>query len=304
MTAIRIIDDHLELANIGTKTHAEIDAHIAAADNYVKRDGSLALSSDWDIGDTRKILADEIRARDGAGLKLHDDGSNGIFVKDGGSVGVGTAVPSATLDVVGTLDFSDVTGDVSLFDNELIGNTTDGNSFYVRRHASESNRYFRLYIDQYENAKFRADASLKFDAYSYEFMGDNNEVLIGGSSTGGNPKLKQFGKITAAGPAVKYIQWRVDDVDDNFELSRQDSNIGYFDIQMPVIMTGGNVGIGTTTPTAKLDIDSDIFRVRTAKTPASAGAAGNTGDRAWDADYFYICVATNTWERTAHATWV
>lgn len=65
----------------------------------------------------------------------------------------------------------------------------------------------------------------------------------------------------------------------------------------------GKVGISTTTPTAKLDVNSDIFRVRTAKTPATAGAAGNTGDRAWDADYFYICVATNTWERTAHATW-
>jgi len=34
MTAIRIIDDHIELANIGTKTHAEIEGHIQGIGNY------------------------------------------------------------------------------------------------------------------------------------------------------------------------------------------------------------------------------------------------------------------------------
>lgn len=65
----------------------------------------------------------------------------------------------------------------------------------------------------------------------------------------------------------------------------------------------GYVGIGTTTPTSPLDVNSDKLRVRTAKTPASAGAAGNAGDICWDASYLYICTATNTWRRAAHATW-
>ena len=67
--------------------------------------------------------------------------------------------------------------------------------------------------------------------------------------------------------------------------------------------TSGNVGIGTTTPSAKLDVNSDIIRLRTAKTPATAGAAGNAGDICWDASYVYVCVATNTWKRSAIATW-
>jgi len=39
------------------------------------------------------------------------------------------------------------------------------------------------------------------------------------------------------------------------------------------------------------------------KTPASAGATGTTGTITWDANYIYVCTATNTWKRTAIATW-
>lgn len=38
-------------------------------------------------------------------------------------------------------------------------------------------------------------------------------------------------------------------------------------------------------------------------TPASASATGTTGTVVWDADYIYICTATNTWKRAAIATW-
>lgn len=65
----------------------------------------------------------------------------------------------------------------------------------------------------------------------------------------------------------------------------------------------GNVGIGTTSPTAKLDVNSDTVRLRTARTPASASAAGNAGDICWDANYIYVCTATNAWKRAALSTW-
>jgi hypothetical protein len=69
------------------------------------------------------------------------------------------------------------------------------------------------------------------------------------------------------------------------------------------LINGGNVGIGTTSPTAMLDVNSDTVRVRTARTPASAAAAGNAGDICWDADYIYVCTATDTWKRAAISTW-
>ena len=37
--------------------------------------------------------------------------------------------------------------------------------------------------------------------------------------------------------------------------------------------------------------------------PQSATAPGRVGEIAWDSDYFYVCVALNTWKRTALSTW-
>jgi hypothetical protein len=39
------------------------------------------------------------------------------------------------------------------------------------------------------------------------------------------------------------------------------------------------------------------------QTPASSGAAGVTGTISWDANFIYVCVAANTWKRTAISTW-
>jgi hypothetical protein len=64
-----------------------------------------------------------------------------------------------------------------------------------------------------------------------------------------------------------------------------------------LVVTGG-VGIGGT-----LNVGGNSIRVATAKTPASSAATGTTGDICWDANYVYVCVATNTWKRSAIATW-
>jgi hypothetical protein len=69
------------------------------------------------------------------------------------------------------------------------------------------------------------------------------------------------------------------------------------------LTSAGRVGIGTTSPTTLLDVNADTVRVRTARTPASATATGATGEICWDANYIYVCTATNTWKRSAISTW-
>jgi hypothetical protein len=79
------------------------------------------------------------------------------------------------------------------------------------------------------------------------------------------------------------------------------------------IMPDGNVGIGTAAPATTLDVNGDANveedltvggdLITTTKTPASASATGTAGTIAYDADYIYVCTATDTWKRIAIATW-
>lgn len=50
-------------------------------------------------------------------------------------------------------------------------------------------------------------------------------------------------------------------------------------------------------------INNNSLRISTSKTPSSATAAGTAGDICWDANYIYVCIATNTWRRAALGSW-
>jgi hypothetical protein len=65
----------------------------------------------------------------------------------------------------------------------------------------------------------------------------------------------------------------------------------------------GFVGINNNAATEQLDINGNGIRIRTARTPASAGASGNAGTIVWDTGYIYVCTATNTWKRAELLTW-
>jgi hypothetical protein len=69
--------------------------------------------------------------------------------------------------------------------------------------------------------------------------------------------------------------------------------------------TTDKIGLMTNAPTEVLDINSDAFRVRTARTPASSNntAVGwGVGTITWDANYLYVAVSSSVIKRVALST--
>ena len=59
-----------------------------------------------------------------------------------------------------------------------------------------------------------------------------------------------------------------------------------------------------TTTLADYALDTDLANyAKIVTVPASATAAGNAGEIAYDATNIYVCVATDTWVKAALATW-
>lgn len=52
-----------------------------------------------------------------------------------------------------------------------------------------------------------------------------------------------------------------------------------------------------------IDLNANTIRVQKSFTPASASDTGQQGEIAWDSNYLYVCVATNTWKRVSIGTW-
>ena len=65
----------------------------------------------------------------------------------------------------------------------------------------------------------------------------------------------------------------------------------------------GNVGLGTSAPTNKLDVNSDSIRIEKPKTPKASSDVCDVGTITWDTRYVYMCVAPNTWKRSALKSW-
>jgi hypothetical protein len=129
--------------------------------------------------------------------------------------------------------------------------------------------------------------------YRTTINGDGSSIVGGLSLQNNGTETLTIGNVTAANnvdseiwnPRNGYLRFATN----NTERLRIDNS--------------GNVGIGTSSPSTLLDVNSDTVRLRTARTPASATATGTAGEICWDANYIYVCTATDTWRRTALSSW-
>ena len=91
-------------------------------------------------------------------------------------------------------------------------------------------------------------------------------------------------------------------------LSAVTTNVGSgteaFDLQV-LLMAGGAAATlaAKFTSAGNFSIAGNTINVPTTRTPASASATGTAGDICWDSSYIYVCIAANTWKRTAISTW-
>jgi hypothetical protein len=67
------------------------------------------------------------------------------------------------------------------------------------------------------------------------------------------------------------------------------------DVTFPVTFPGAGTFSALVTT-------ADHIRINTSQTPASSSASGAAGEIAWDSNYIYVCVATNSWKRVALST--
>lgn len=164
--------------------------------------------------------------------------------------------------------------------------------------------------NQYALAYYPSNGQTIDDISGLTYTTGSGDVLLNNSSgTNGSSANRMTTTTVGTGDALDQfvlasgVTWSLGaDASNsgNLKISSGDT-LGTNDVL--VIDSSLRVGIGTSSPTSLLDVNSDNFRVRTAKTPASAGATGNVGQFCWDSNYFYVCVATNTWKRSALSTW-
>lgn len=91
-------------------------------------------------------------------------------------------------------------------------------------------------------------------------------------------------------------------------LSAVTTNVGSgteaFDLQVLLMAGGATATLAAKfTSAGNFSIAGNTINVPTTRTPASAVATGTAGDICWDSSYIYVCIAANTWKRTAISTW-
>ena len=265
--------------------------------------GTSYLSGGIQMNSTDKITIGNpnqyITAVNDTSLTLATNNSPSLTILDNGNVGIGTATPTQALSVTGDIG---LTGNIVDNDyNELI--EFQANDLIVKsKHLQADYGVWCRHLNGSRNHGMDSNGTdLSLYASANKWMtikGFSGNVGIGTDTPTAKFEVSgTSGQLFSVTDSLSGTIFSVNDISGIPSIEVID------DGTVRIAEFSGDVGIGTATPTAKLDVNSDTIRVRTAKTPSSATDTGNQGDIAWDANYIYVCTAANTWVRAALSTW-
>ena len=122
-TTVEIKDKNIELGVVTSASDVTADGGGITLSgstnktfNWVNSTDAWTSSEHIETADGKYIKTDKVRARDGDGLYLVDDGDNGIFIKDGGNVGIGVIDPDAKIEIFGTSTQFKISYDATNYD--------------------------------------------------------------------------------------------------------------------------------------------------------------------------------------------
>jgi len=193
----------------------------------------------------------------------------------GSNVGIGTTAPAAKLDVVsgsiraasgayaGEINFGTAAGDNTNiylkrdnnYDLSLVQNAASGNALYL---AGAGNVYVSIDSNNNETDRafaYKLDVNGSINASTFMYVtypyGDAYPLqLIGSSFLKANNNY--YGLLIRSGD-TNFISGRLSLIGGSskrFEIHGYEETVGY----IPTVIPGGNVGIGTTNPTYKLEV--------------------------------------------------
>lgn len=177
------------------------------------------------------IDVSSINAKDVNGLFLLDDGNNGIFIEDGGQIGIGTINPEVKLDVSGSGNQLQISGGTQ---NYLFADS--GNGVAIQGQTSGLTSIYQYFTKDGDTT----------DDLRFEFFG-----LGTPGSTINRERLM--------------IKW--DASDSWYEISTEADGTGTLrpintytegNSGQVYLSTNGNVGVGTTNPVCGLDVEAIV----------------------------------------------